>query len=217
MSFERSRLRALLLSGAVLLAARAAESQQVGVAAGYVRMPGRIGDSRSDHGFASRLGVYLGARSLIGFGFEMGFDRLNEDFSESSNPSCLLPVGGTGPCFLTNWTRDVGLSISAIAKLQTRVGKTTPYVLAGLGALRVRTHQRSEARDGNGNRLPNFEFDGSFGDGALLGHLGAGVAVTPGQGRLAVALEGRTSVVIYNYSGGLQSDVSPSIVIGLRW
>lgn len=207
----------MVFCAAALLPARPAESQQVGVAAGYVRMPGRIGDSRSDHGLASRLGVYLGASSLIGVGFEIGFDRLNQDFSESSSPACLLPGGGTGPCFFKSWTRDLGLSISAIAKLQTRVGRTTPYVLAGLGVMKVRTQQRSEARDENGNRLPNFEFDGSFGDGALLGHLGAGIALTPGQGRLALTLEGRTSMLIHNYSGGIQSDVSPSIVIGVRW
>jgi hypothetical protein len=206
-----------LLAGAVLLAAVPAESQQLGVTAGYVRMPGPIGDSRSDHGIAARLGMHLGARRLIGLRFEVGVDRLNEDFSESSNPSCVLPGGGTGACFFRSWTRDVGFSANALATIQARTGKAAPYLLVGLGGLSVRTHQRVEARDAGGNRLPNFEFDGSYTDGALLGHLGGGVAISPGRGRLALTLEGRATAVLHNYSGGFAMDTSPSIVVGVRW
>jgi len=208
---------AMLLAGLIMLAAVPAESQQIGVTAGYVKMPGRIGDTRSDQGIAARLGLHLGVRRLIGLRFEVGVDRLNEHFSETSNPSCLLPGGGTGACFFRSWTRDLGLSANAIATIQARTGKATPYVLAGLGVLSVRTHQRAEARDIDGNRLPNFEFDGTTTDGALLGHLGAGVAISPGQGRLALTLEGRATAVLHDYSGGLFLDTSPSIVVGVRW
>jgi len=208
---------ALLFAGAVTWPAAAARSQQIGAAAGYVSMPGRIGDSRSDHGVAGRAGLYLGARSLIGVGFEIEYDRLNQIFSEFAEPNCVLPGGGTGACFFQTWNRDVGLSASVIPRLQTRVGKALPYVLAGLGVLSVREYSRTEARDAAGNRLPNFEFDGSSTDGALLGHLGAGVALWPGQGRLAILIEGRTSLVLHNYSGGMQLDRSPSLVVGARW
>ena len=207
---------ALLLAGALLLAAPPAQSQQFGVTAGYVKMSGRIGDSRSDHGIAARLGLHLGVRRLIGLRFEVGVDRLNEHFSEG-NSSCILPGGGTGSCFFKNWNRDLGLSANAIATIQARTGKATPYVLAGLGVLSVRTHGRTEARDSDGNRLSNFEFDGTTTDGALLGHLGVGVAISPWQSRLALMLEGRATAVLHNYSGGLVLDSSPSLVAGVRW
>lgn len=212
----RIRLGILLLAGANALPSESALSQQVGLAAGYVRMPGRIGEFNSDHGFAARLGVYLGESSLIGVGFEVGYDRLNEVFHQSSDPNCLLPGGGAGTCTFQSWNRDMGLSASVIARLQARVGKTRPYMLAGIGVLSVREYSRSEVRDANGNRLPNFEFDGSSTDGAGLGHLGAGIVVSPGQGRPALTLEGRTTMLLHNYSGGMQFDVSPSIVVGVR-
>ena len=207
---------ALLLAGGLIGAAAPARAQQFGVTAGYVKMSGRIGDSRSDQGIAARLGLHLGVRRLIGLRFEVGVDRLNEYFSEG-NSSCLLPGGGTGTCFFKNWTRDVGLSANAIATIQARTGKATPYVLAGLGILSVRTHGRAEARDSAGNRLSNFEFDGTSTDGALLGHLGVGVAISPWQSRLALTLEGRATAVLHNYSGGPYLDTSPSIVAGVRW
>jgi hypothetical protein len=206
-----------LLLGVVSVLPRPGVTQQVGAAAGYVSMPGRIGNAQSDHGLAARGGLYLGSGKLIGVGLELGYARLNQIFTEFSDPNCLLPGGGTGTCSFKSWYRDAGFSGSVIPRLQTRIGNAMPYVLAGLGVLSVREHSRSEVRDAAGNRLTNFEFDGSSSDGALLGHLGVGVVVWPGQGQLGITVEGRTDLMIHNYSGGLQLDRSPSIAVGVRW
>ena len=104
--------RAYLAVGfAIAASATPGHAQQVGVAAGFARIPERIGADGSNHGVASRLGLYFGARRFVSFGFEVGVDRFNNEVRTGGPGQCLLPGGGTGDCFYRSENRDLGISI----------------------------------------------------------------------------------------------------------
>lgn len=193
-----------------------AAAQRFGVAVGYSRMTGQIGSSQSDEGLAVRAGVDLNPGSVIRFGFEAGMERQNEA-RWTSQSACVLPGGGQGTCHFDSRERDTGWSLAALLRAGPRSGTLRPYALAGVQFLTVRTHGRAVVTDGSGAHLPNFEYDATYGDDALGTPLGAGLLVRPRGSPIAVMLEGRTTVLLHNYSGGMQLDWSPSLVLGIRF
>ena len=206
----------LVLALGLVLAATPAAAQQITLEAGYTRMPGRIGSSRSDQGALLRAGIHTALGSHVLLGVEGAVERLNQHYQESST-TCFLPGGGTGPCFFRLWERDVGWSLGAVLRVMPRRAAVTPYLLIGAGYLSVRQHSRQEAEDAAGNPLPNFVYDASFGDAALQAHAGAGVELRPAGSPLGFSAEFRATRLVHNYSGGIQADWNPNVALGLRW
>ena len=202
----------LLLS----LTVAALPAQEITAAAGYVSTKGRIGDSRSTHGPAVRLGVNFPSGSHLVFGLEGGLDFLNEA-RFTSQSSCVLPGGGTGTCHFDTRNTDVGRSLAGLVRFGLPGSRVSPYILLGLGILSTRTHSVSRVTDQGGNELDNFSGDFHSHDDAIQGPFGAGVVLGPRDARLRVVIEGRGTALLHNYSGGLQLDVSPSATVGVRW
>ncbi|HEU5219548.1 MAG TPA: outer membrane beta-barrel protein [Gemmatimonadales bacterium] len=211
----RTRLIALLLG---LLASTPfdAAAQRLGLSVGYTKLPGSLGDSRSDEGIALRLGAELNPRSMLRFGFEAGMERLNE-IRYGFTTSCIHPAGGTATCSFDSRYRDTAWSLAAILRAGPNAGPVRPYVLLGVGVLSVRTHTRSTTTDSTGAHLTNFEFNGTTSDGALAAPLGAGVLFRPAGSPFGLGLEGRVTPVLHNYSGGPVINWSPSLVLGVRF
>ncbi len=197
------------------VAAGSASAQRTSVAAGYTRMPGRLGDSQSDHGLAVRVGVDLLGRNHFTWGLEGGVDRLNE-IRRQGQSVCILPGGSTGTCTFHQRNRDTGWSLGTFLRFTARPGRSGPYALAGLGVLTVRDRTWNEARDSTGTLLPNFSVNGTSSDGALQGHLGAGFVIQPAGSRIGIGFEGRATALLHNYSGGLQWDTSPTFLVVVR-
>jgi len=191
-------------------------AQQVGAAVGFARIPERIGDQGSDNGLGSRLGIYFGARRVVSFGFELGFDRFNNDVRTGGPQQCLLPGGAIGDCFFRSEHRDLGISFSGLARIQARGQGLAPYAVIGLGVLNSRTRAREEVTDGAGNHLSNFEFDGTMKDTYAVAHVGVGLAVPIRGTALAITIEGRATPVLYNYSGTPAIALGQSLLAGIR-
>ncbi len=205
----------ILLALLALLSSRAS-AQRLGVSVGYTHMPGPIGKRESNEGLAFRVGAELNPGSVVRFGFEAGIDRLNED-RRLSQTSCVHPAGGTATCVFDSRNRDVGWSLAAVLRAGPAAGQVRPYILAGLGAMSVRTRSRDVVTDSTGAHLTNFEFDGSSSDGALMAPLGAGVLFRPAGSPIGVGLEARVSPLFYSYSGGPWLSWSPSLALTVRF
>lgn len=210
------RNRTLAVLGSLLLLPSLVSSQQVSVAAGYTSMPGRLGHVRSDNGPALRVGVDLLGGRVLTWTLEGGVDRLNAVRDETTL-SCIVQGGATDTCTFTSRQRDTGLSLASIFRLHLGTGPVRPYLLAGFGYLRVRSPYREETFDSGGNLLPNFSGAGVQGDDTLQGHLGGGLLIQPGGQGIGVTVEGRATSVFSNYSGGLQQNWSPALLVGLRF
>lgn len=208
------RLTALLILTAALTTP--AFAQRLGVSVGYSRMTGRIGSLDSNEGITLRAGAELNPGSTFRFGVEAGLDRLNENrrFSQSS---CLHPAGGTATCYFNSRDRDSGWSLAALLRGGPNTGQVRPYVLAGLGVVSTRTRSSSTVTDSTGAHLPNFEFDGTSSDGALMAPLGGGVLFRPARSPIGVGIEARITPILHNYSGGPMLEWSPSLVLSVRW
>ena len=204
----RHRPIALLLP--LFLGAVSLKAQTLEIAAGYARTGGRIGDPNSTHGPSFRVGLDLLRRRVVSLGLEAGLDFQDEARYTSTN-NCLLPGGGTGTCTTDTRNRDLGRTAALVVRARIPSGRVSPYLLAGLGIISVREHERSVTTDATGAVLSNFSYDVHSTDGALQVPLGAGVEV----GRFF--LEGRATYVVYNYSGGIQSTISPRGYAGFRW
>lgn len=207
------RLAALILLTASLAAP--AFAQRFGVSAGYTRMPGPIGKRESNEGLAFRVGAELNPGSVVRFGFEAGMDRLNED-RLLGQTSCVHPAGGLATCYFDSRNRDTGWSLAAVLRAGPAAGQVRPYILAGLGAMSVRTRSRDQVTDSTGAHLTNFEFDGTTSDAALVAPLGAGVLFRPSGSPIGVGLEARVSPLFYSYSGGPWISWSPSVALTVR-
>lgn len=204
-----------LLALAALLPTPAA-AQRFGLAVGFVRMPGQIGNFDSDEGLALRLGAELNPKSVLRFGFEAGVDRLNQ-YRSFSQVSCLNPAGGTATCYFNSRSRDTGWSLSAILRAGPTTGSVRPYALLGVQLLSVRSKSSVVASDNTGARLPNFEYDAGTADGVLGAPLGAGLLFRPAGSPIGVSIEGRITPLLHSYSGGPALNWSPSLVLGVRW
>ncbi len=178
-------------------------------------MPGRIGDSQSDHGLAVRVGVDLIGRNRLTWRLEGGVDRLNE-VRRQGQSACILPGGSTGTCYFKQRNRDTGWSFGTFLRFGVRPGGSGPYALAGLGVLTVRDRIRNEARDSTGTVLTNFSANGTSSDGALQGHLGAGFSIQPTGSRIGIGLEARSTGLLHFYSGGPQWNWSPTLLMVVR-
>lgn len=205
-----------ILTGlAFVLTPPLAVAQEASVAVGYTSMAGQIGNSDSDHGIAFRLGVDLIGRRHFTWSFDGGIDRLNEDHRQST-ADCFLPGGSIGTCHFDSRSRDTGWSFGTIARVHPASSRVRPYLLFGLGLLHIREHLREVVTDDAGTVLPNFSIDGTFSDEALQGHLGGGVIVMPSGLPMGITVEGRTTRLFYNYSGGLQGSWNPVVMVGVR-
>jgi hypothetical protein len=198
-----------------LALAPASAAQSIGLAAGYTKIPGRLGDTRSDHGLALRLGLDLTGGRRVRLALEAGYDRLNP-LANRFRTDCVLPGGGTGPCDFDRRVRDHGLSLSLLTRIRANRAAVTPYLLIGIGVLSVRTHEWQEVRDAAGTLLPNFSVDGTYTDGAAQGHLGGGLIIRGGRLPFDFTLEGRATGLLHNYSGGPATDLGPTFVLGIR-
>ena len=213
-----TRLSAVLPLTALCLASPGpAAAQEIAVAAGYTSMPGRIGSDRSDHGLVVRAGAAVRAGSLVRIGIEGAIERLNLFYQHATGVDCTVPGGGVESCTFDLRNRDVGLSLAATVRLQSRTAPLAPYALVGVGFLSVRSSDRQDAWDAAGNPLPNYTSNGAFTDGALQTHMAAGVALRPVGFPVAVVLEARATRLFHNYSGGLQGDWNQSVLAGVRW
>ncbi|MEO8224466.1 MAG: outer membrane beta-barrel protein [Gammaproteobacteria bacterium] len=205
--------RFLIVLAAALPSAAAA--QRLGVSVGYTRIPGRIGGFESNEGIAARVGFEFNPRSIARFGFEAGWERLNES-RRLSQTVCIHPAGGTATCNTDSRQRDTGLSLAAILRAGPNGGTVRPYGLLGLEAMQVRTHDRDMTTDSTGAHLRNFEIDGVHTEGAFGVPLGAGVLFRSAGSPFAIQAEARLTPLIHNYSGGLMLDWSPSLTVGVR-
>ncbi len=210
----RSAIRSTLTRGPLLLLAllpmtRALLAQQLSLGAGSTRMEGQLGDAQSDHGIAVRLGVDLLTRTHLTGAFEGVMERLNEAHRQSTD-NCILPGGGTGPCFFDSRSRDTGWSLGTTLRIAPGDGPV------GVGVLTVRQRQQQQVTDDAGNILTNFSFDGTFHAEALQGHLGAGITSRPAGWPVALHAEGRMTRVFHNDSGGLVGNWNPTFVVGVR-
>lgn len=192
-----------------------AAAQRISVAAGYTRMPGRLGDSQSDHGLAVRVGLDLLGRNHLTWRLEGGVDRLNE-VRRQGQSVCILPGGSTGTCTFNQRNRDTGWSLGTFLRFTARPGRSGPYAVAGLGVLTIRDRLWNEARDSTGRVLSNFSVNGTSSDGALQGHLGVGFSIQPAGSRIGIGLEGRASPLLHFYSGGPQLNWSPTLLMVIR-
>ena len=191
-------------------------AQRLGASVGYSRMTGPIGSQDSNEGIAVRAGAELNPRSTFRFGVEAGMDRLNQT-RQFTATSCVHPAGGTATCYFTGRDRDTGWSLAAILRAGPKAGQLRPYILAGLGLLSVRTRSRAEAIDSTGAHLTNFEFDGTFTDGALAAPLGAGVLFRPAGSPIGVGIEARMTPLLYGNDGGPWLSWNPSVALTVRW
>jgi len=203
---------------AILTASLAAPAfaQRLGVSVGYSRMTGEIGSLNSNEGMTFRAGAELNPGSTIRFGVEAGMDRLNQN-RQFTQTTCVHPAGGTATCYFDSRDRDTGWSLALTARAGPRAGPVRPYILAGLGALSVRTRSRFTATDSTGAHLGNFEFDGTFSDGALPAPLGAGVLFRPAGSPIGVGIEARMTPLLYGYDGGPWLSWNPSVALTVRW
>lgn len=206
----------IALAVLTVLTATPASAQRLGVSVGYSRMTGQIGSPDSDEGVALRVGAELNPGSLVRFGLEAGMDRLNQNRRFTST-TCIHPAGGTATCNFNSSDRDIGWSFAATLRAGPRTGQVRPYILAGLGALSVRTRSRAEATDSTGAHLTNFEFDGSFSDFALIAPLGAGLLFRPAGSPIGFGLEARMTPLLSGYDGGPQITWNPSVALTVRW
>lgn len=212
--FTARRLPVLIVLTASL--STPAFAQRLGVSVGYSRITGRIGDLNSNEGITLRAGAELNPNSTVRFGVEAGMDRLNEH-RRFTQTSCFHPAGGTATCSFNSRDRDTGWSFAATLRAGPKAGHVRPYVLAGLGVLSTRTRSSSTATDSTGAHLPNFEFDGTSSDGALMAPLGGGVLFRPAGSPIGVGIETRIIPILHNYSGGPMLEWSPSLVLSVRW
>ncbi len=208
-------MRIAVLFSILAFGAGSAAAQRISVAAGYTRMPGQLGNSQSDHGPAVRVGIDLLGQRRLTWRLEGGVDRLNE-VRRQSQSVCILPGGSTGTCSFDQRNRDTGWSLGTFLRFTARPDRSGPYALAGLGVLTVRDRVWNEARDSTGTLLPNFSVNGTSSDGALQGHLGAGFAIHPPGSKIGIGLEGRATALLHNYSGGLQWNWSPTVLMVVR-
>jgi hypothetical protein len=199
----------------VALTIQPVEAQQVSLGAGYTEMPGRIGDSQSEHGLLVRLGVDLRSGERFTWGLEGAIERLNEARNQTTS-SCIVPGGGTGTCRLDRRSRDTGWSLGTTLRISANDAPVRPYALVGLGLLTVRTWEQQVVTDAQGGALPNFSYEGTSSDAALQGHLGAGVTTRPASWPVGLYAEGRVTRLIHNYSGGLVANWNPTLVVGVR-
>jgi hypothetical protein len=200
---------ALLASGAPLRA------QRLSVGAGVTRMPGRLGDTNSDHGAILRIGVDLKSGRHLSWSVEGSVERLNEQRRQFVE-QCIMPGGTIASCSFDGRTRDTGWSLGSTLRVAPWTGALRPYAVVGLGFLRIRERSRMKVVDDQGRVLDNFSSDGTFSDDALQGHLGVGVTARRAGWPVAIMLEGRATRLLYNYSGGLYTDWNPTIVLGVR-
>jgi hypothetical protein len=215
----KTHSRARRLTAQIFLTASLAApafAQRLGVSVGYSRMTGQIGNLESNEGIALRAGAELNPRSLFRFGVEAGMDRLNEN-RRFTQTTCLHPAGGTATCFFNSRDRDTGWSFAVTVRAGPTAGQVRPYLLAGLGALSVRTRSRSTVTDSTGAHLTNFEFDGTHSDGAIAAPLGAGVLFRPAGSPVGVGIEARMTPLLYSYDGGPWLSWNPSLVLSVRW
>jgi hypothetical protein len=194
MTKYRPKGRYVLALFALALTPVAGLAQAPRLTLGYTSMPGRLGEPQSDRGLAFRVG------------FDLTFDE-----------TCALPTGGTGTCHFDETARDTGWSVGTLLRIHPFGGEARPYLLAGVGFLKIRTRRVVDAVDDSGNTLPNFTSDAIYGDQALQGHLGGGVEVRPPGLPVGVVLEGRFTGLLYGYSGGPQWNWNPSIVAGVAF
>jgi hypothetical protein len=183
---------------------------------GYTSMPGRLGESQSDHGLAFRVGLDPIRGQGVSWSIEGGIDRLNE-FRRTFDETCALPTGGTGTCHFDETARDTGWSVGTLLRIHPFGGEARPYLLVGVGFLWIRERRVVDATDDSGNTLANFTSDAVYGDQALQGHLGGGVEVRPPGFPVALVLEGRFTRLLYSYSGGPYWNWNPSIAAGVAF
>jgi opacity protein-like surface antigen len=179
-------------------------------------MTGQIGSRDSNEGITVRAGAELNPRSTVRFGVEAGMDRLNEN-RQFTQTTCLHPAGGTATCYFNSRDRDTGWSLALTLRAGPKVGQVRPYILAGLGVLSVRTRSSSVATDSTGAHLTNFEFDGSFSDGAIAAPLGAGILVRAAGSPVGVGIEARMTPLLYGYDGGPWLSWNPSLALTVRF
>ena len=204
-----------ILLALATLACSTASAQRLGLSVGYSRIPGRIGDANSNEGIGIRAGFELNPRSVLRFGFEAGFDRLNES-RRFTQTSCFHPAGGTATCYFDSRDRDTGLSLAAILRAGPNAGTVRPYALLGLEAMSVRTRGRQIVTDSTGAHLTNFEFDGTTTDGVLGAPLGLGVLFRPAGSPLGIGVEGRLTPMLHNYSGGMMIEWGKSLALTVQ-
>ena len=202
---------ALLLAA---VAATPAAAQEFSAAVGYTSAKGQLGEGNSTHGPTVRLGVNFRSGSQFIFSFEGGLDFLDEA-RYSGSQTCVLPGGGSGPCFYDTRNRDLGRSLTGQVRFVFPGERISPYLMLGLGILSTRTHTKGKVTDTQGNELSNFSIDAHSNDDAIQGPFGAGVAIGAPSARFRIVLEGRATPLLHNYSGGIQLDVSPSGTVGV--
>jgi hypothetical protein len=216
MTKYRPKGRYVLALFALALTPVAGLAQAPRLTLGYTSIPGRLGEPQSDHGLAFRVGFDPIRGQGVSWSIEGGVDRLNE-FRRAFDETCALPTGGTGTCHFDETARDTGWSVGTLLRIHPFGGEARPYLLAGVGFLKIRTRRVVDAVDDSGNTLPNFTSDAIYGDQALQGHLGGGVEVRPPGLPVGVVLEGRFTGLLYGYSGGPQWNWNPSIVAGVAF
>jgi hypothetical protein len=167
---------------------------------------------RPDRSFGPGGTVALFRRSgRFGFGAELGYQRFGtevttiEDFNNTP-----------GWVYREDIKRSM-IRLAALARLEVGSGSVRPYFVAGAGAYDGRFKDRIEVRDANGQPVPLYAFEQSFGDVKPGLTAGLGLDLRRARGGPGLALEARWHGILDIGEDGLETGDFLSFGLALTW